>query len=274
MFRVEAPRLTAAQFATVRRLLYELSGINLHPGKENLVRNQLSKRMRALGLRTFREYFRYVEEDQTGRELSELVDALSTNKTSFFREPVHFEFLRDSALPELRQKNLPLRFWSAGCSSGEEPYTLAMVLSEELPEPETRRVRILGTDISSRMLARAREGIYDESAVRPIPPLLLGKYFQRLGARPPHRYRVNDQLLNMVQVARLNLFGPWPMKRCFTVIFCRNVIIYFDKPEQQQLIQRFWDILAPGGYLFIGHSESLAGLSHCFRYVQPAIYAK
>ncbi len=254
--------------------MYELCGINLQPGKENLVRNRLSKRMRALGLRTFQEYFRYVEEDRTGRELSELVDALATNKTSFFREPEHFDFLRHSVLPELRQRGLPLRFWSAGCSSGEEPYTLAMVLSEELPEPETQRVRILATDISRKMLARAREGTYDESAVRPIPPLLLRKYLERVGTRPPYRYRVNDRLLNMVRLARLNLFDPWPMKRRFTVIFCRNVMIYFDKPSQQQLIQRFWDILAPGGYLFIGHSESLAGLSHGFRYLRPAVYAR
>lgn len=268
------PRLSPSQFRRVRKLVHELCGIDLIPGKELLVQTRLAKRLRALGLRSFDEYLRWVERDTTGRELLELVDAITTNETYFFRESQHFEYLRTSVLPALRRRGLPIRIWSAGCSTGEEPFTIAMVLREELTEAECAAARILATDISRRALAKARAAVYTESEVRRIPPRLLRTYFTCISAGPPRRYQARESIRSMVRLARLNLIDPWPMKGPFDVIFCRNVMIYFDKQTQQRLVERFWELLRPGGHLFVGHSESLSALSHRFGYRRPAVYVK
>ena len=167
-----------------------------------------------------------------------------------------------------------LRVWSAGCSSGEEPYSIAITLAERISNLKAWDAKILGTDLSTRVLARAKEGIYDKIRLKDVPGIFLSKYFNCIETRPERRYQVGDSLRSMVRFARLNLMNDWPMRGPFHVIFCRNVMIYFEKSTQQKLIERFWELLAPGGTLFIGHSESLTGVKHHFRYVRPTVYEK
>jgi chemotaxis protein methyltransferase CheR len=264
--------LSQAQFSKVSTLVYQVSGLNLHEGKFGLVRSRLANRVRESGLSDFESYMARVGADRSGRELAMLVDALTTNKTSFFREPRHFELLRTQVCPDQQQRSRPMRIWSAGCSSGEEPYTLAMVLLSELGA--TAGAKVLATDISARMLDRAREGEYAEEAIDDVPAQLRPQFFQRVTRTQPVRYRVTEPVRSMVTFARLNLMAAWPMRRRFDLISCRNVMIYFDKPTQQRLVERFYEMLVPGGWFFTGHSESLAGLEHGFRYIEPATYRR
>jgi chemotaxis protein methyltransferase CheR len=268
--------LTAAQFREISTTVYEIAGIQLREGKEGLVRSRLAKRLRQLGLGTFDAYLEKVRHD--GRELAEMVDLLTTNKTSFFRESAHFDFVRDRMLPSLGPG--PVRIWSAGCSSGEEPYTLAMVIRGVWPDAERRDVKILATDISRRVLATAAAGVYPDALLEDVPQELLRRHWTRASredvARPGATggWRAADSLRSLITFAPLNLMGAWPMRGPFQAIFCRNVMIYFDKATQQALVSRYYDLLAPGGHLFVGHSESLSALSHGFSYVQPAVYRK
>ena len=262
------PPLSGGQFSQIGELLHRQCGIALAAGKEALVMARLYKRLRALGLGSFEQYLTHVERDPA--ELRAMVDALTTNKTDFFREPEHFVYLRRVVLPPLAQSADPIKIWSAGCSSGEEPYSIAITLREELPNADLREARILATDISDRVLERAREGVYEEETVRDVPPLYLGKYFHRQGGR----FAVNDALRRHIAFARLNLLGEWPMRGPFDAIFCRNVMIYFDNATRQELVERFWELLRPGGHFFVGGSESLTSVEHRFTYVQPAVFVK
>ncbi len=263
--------LTEKQFRKVSHLIYRLCGINLKEGKQALVRARLMKRLRALKLPSFDAYLKYVESDSGLQEFSFLIDAITTNKTSFFREPEHFNYLRDEILPKLKGRRL--RFWTAACSSGEEPFSLGILLWEYLPDIEFKDVKILATDISSRMLEKARLSTYGEEDIRHLPRMLLQKYFTKV-QESPRGYQVSSPIRTMVRLARLNLMDSWPMKGPFNLIFCRNVMIYFDKSTQETLINRLWNYLEPGGHLFVGHSEGLSSISHKFRYVRPAIYRK
>lgn len=264
--------LKAGEFRQVSALMYRISGVNLTDGKEGLVESRLSSRLRALELGSFRDYLAYMEADATRGELTTFVDLLTTNKTNFFREPQHFDYLSRAVLPALRARGGDARFWSAACSSGEEPYTLAMLLAEEW-QGTGPRSRILATDLSSRILTKASAAEYDESAVADLDRSRITRHFDRVPGTT--RYTVKAPLRSMVKVARLNLVEPgWPMRGPFDVILCRNVMIYFDAPTQERLINRFWDLLAPGGSLLVGHSESLTSLSHKFSYVQPATYVR
>ena len=265
--------LTEAQFNAISSLVKSLAGINLTEAKKELVRARLTKRLRKLGLATFDDYVEYLQNDTTGAELVAMLDVLSTNTTYFFREAKHFEWLRQEVLPRLAARRR-VRIWSAGCSSGEEPYSIAIVLLEAIPDLADWDAAILATDLSTEVLARARQGIYPASRLREVPPMLLGRHFTLVATKPERTYRVNDPVRRLVHFARLNLMGQWPMKGPFDVIFCRNVMIYFDRPTRQDLIARFYSILAPGGILFIGHSESLTGIDHSFRYVLPTVYRK
>lgn len=262
--------LTDRQFHRISETLYRLCGIHLTQGKEELVKSRLMKRLRSLGLASFNDYIDLVEAHPDGEEFITMVDCLTTNKTSFFRENEHFEFLKRAILPGLAT---PARFWCAGCSTGEEPYTLSIVLREGLPDIDARDVKILATDISTRVLARARAGVYARDTLADVPGALLQRYFTGDGGRPP-QYQAGPDLKRLIRFARLNLMETWPMQGPFAVIFCRNVMIYFDKPTQERLIRRFAELLAPGGHLFVGHSESLAGMVHGLGYVQPATYRK
>jgi len=300
-------KLKKAQFERISQLVYQLAGINLHPGKQELVNARLAKRLRALGLKSFDAYMEYLKRDNPEGELVAMIEAMTTNKTSFFREPQHFDYLCRQIVPGLR--NRKIRIWSAGCSSGEEPYSTAILLNEAIQNLALWDIGILATDLSSHMIAYARKGIYDRNHLRDVSPLLMSKYFTPLESSTmdgvddtnktsiPHRkrggkapsfltgltcmetnpvclYQVIAPLRRLVHFARLNLMGEWPMRGPLDVIFCRNVMIYFDKHTQERLVNRFWKLLKPGGHLFVGHSESLTGLPHKFRYVQPAIYVK
>jgi chemotaxis protein methyltransferase CheR len=264
--------LTPAQFTRITDVLHEHAGIRMREGKEGLVRARLTKRLRKLGLPDFDAYLNFVQQDPSRREFAEMIDALTTNKTSFLREATHFDFLRDTVFPQLSG---PVRIWSAGCSSGEEPYTLAMLCNESFADIATRDVRILSTDISHRVLAQAKAGTYPADITSDVPAPWLQKYWTRTqDASGRAQYEAGKSLRRLVHFAKLNLMERWPMQGPFDAILCRNVMIYFDKATQQQLVERYWQLLRPGGHLFVGHSESLTGLSHKFRYVQPAVYVK
>jgi chemotaxis protein methyltransferase CheR len=268
---IGGPELSAADFRRVAELTKDVAGINLTPGKEGLVRARLARRLRAHACASFADYLDLVAADRTHGELKEMVDALTTNKTSFFREAQHFDYLVEHVLPEVAAAGRAPRLWSAGCSSGEEPYTLAMVVREAMPAHLADATRILGTDISARVLARAADATYGAEIEADVERARLRRHFAAAG---DGRWRVADPLRRMVRLARLNLMGEWPMRGPFDAILCRNVMIYFDKPTQAALVDRFWELLPPGGHLLVGHSESLTGLTHRFRYVRPAVYVK
>jgi len=256
----------------VRRLIYEHSRINLGPEKKALVGARLAKRLRALNLGTYQEYCRLLKDSEDREELSHLVDVISTNHTRFFREEDHFQWLKSELLPKWRgQDSRPFRVWSAACSSGEEPYTVAIVLAEYFGN--TSQWSIEATDISSRVLETAEQGIYDEEKVASMPPEILRRYFQRGRAAWAGRCRIKELLRQKVTFRHLNLFQPsYPFRQGFQVIFCRNVMIYFDRPTQEDLIGRLRNQLEPGGHLLVGHSESLSGIRHGLVQVRPAIY--
>lgn len=271
-------KLRQSDFEAISRMVQDACGINLHEGKQELVKARLVRRLRELALVDFQSYLRKVREDSSGVEFGRMLDLLTTNKTSFFRESEHFDVLKSYIAPNLIGQRL--RVWSAACSSGEEPYTLAMTLRSCLPSPDSLDVRVLATDISARMLTKARAAVYDAESISSLPPGFAARFFTRVEFEKKrsgdvgHGFKVTDEIRRMVSLARLNLLEEWPMKGPFDVVFCRNAMIYFDKPTQQGLINRFWSILRPGGWFFVGHSESLAGLSHKFRYIQPAVYRK
>jgi chemotaxis protein methyltransferase CheR len=268
----DASDVKPQQLQKISELVYQAAGINLKQNKEALVRARLMKRLRSLGIRRVADYLDLIENDQRGEEIGCLIDVMTTNKTSFFREMEHFSFLRDGVLPQMTAARL--RFWSAACSSGEEPYSLAIILREHVRGIEGRDIRILATDISRCMLEKARQAVYPQTVVQEAPLPQYRKYFVERHDGRSGTVRIAAEARKMVHLAYLNLMEPWPMKGGFQVVFCRNAMIYFDRSTQQTLIQRFWDVLEEGGYLFVGHSEGLSAIQHRFRYVRPAVYRK
>ena len=266
-------------FEALCSLVHEMAGINLHQGKQELVRARLSKRMRSLHLYDLSEYLQYVEEDKTQAELITMLDTLSTNLTSFFREKKHFEFVKNVVIPEIvsragRTGSYPLRVWSAGCSTGEEPYTLAICLLEHLPDKRRFDPKILATDISTRVLDTATRGFYPEERLQNIPTAMRHRYFRAIKSDGHKICEISNKAKSIVRFKRLNLMDAWTMRGVFDFIFCRNTMIYFDKPTQARLVDRFHDSLKSGGYLIVGHSESLTGTGHRFKYKQPTIFKK
>lgn len=264
--------LDEKHFRIIAETVRQRCGINLRSGKKELIKSRLLKRLRVLNLASFDEYIRFLKNDATGAELTTMIDCLTTNKTNFHREPAHFEFMVRTILPGLAARRL--RIWSAGCSTGEEPYTIAVHLREYLPDPDRWDAKILATDVSTRVLAKARIGRYPESALEDLPPMLAARHFITPAVEGERLREVAPEARRLVSFAQLNLMGDWPMQGPFDIIFCRNVMIYFEKPIQERLIKRFRLLLAVGGHLFVGHSESLAGIEHGFTYVQPATYQR
>jgi len=263
------------EFESFRELIYRESGIKLRDNKKDLLRQRLNKRMRTLGLGTFAEYYHLVEADRSRKELTELIDAISTNVTSFFRESKHFDFLTERALPEIMARKRAavreIRIWSAACSSGEEPYSILFTLLENQEIVNGWSIKLLATDISTKVLAKAMKGEYLQEKMDGLTDLQLRKYFERSN----EDWAVRPKYREMIKFRWFNLITPrFPFRRPFDVIFCRNVMIYFDKPTREELIQKFSGALAPGGYLCIGHSESLANTRHDLKYIQPTIYRK
>ncbi len=263
-------RFTKKEFEKLCRRIYDLCGINLS-GKTELVESRLSKRVLSFNLASYEQYFQFVDNDRSGKEQIWMIDALTTNKTSFYREIEHFNFIRQNILPNFQERKM--RIWSAACSTGEEPYSIAVQLFEELPRIKARDVKILATDISTQVLRDAYEAVYNEHTLEPVPKAWRNKYFQAENANKK-TWRVIPEIRNIVRFARLNFMESFPMSGPFDVIFCRNAMIYFDKPTQAKLVNRFYDLLKPGGFLFVGHSESLNGVSHSYKYIQPAVYQK
>jgi chemotaxis protein methyltransferase CheR len=265
-------------FERISRLVYEQSGINLHAGKKELVKARLGKRLREGKFGSFRDYYHYVTTEKGINELVAMIDSISTNLTSFFREVSHFNKLYE-IVPEMidatyNERRIPkLRIWSAGCSTGEEPYSLA-ITAREIIGGRNCDLRILGTDISTRTLGTAIAGIYAKEKIKNIPPLLLRKYFQIGQGSRDGCYRVKKELKDIIKFTRFNLMDIPSFNDPFDIIFCRNVMIYFDKETQKSLVDRFYGYLKEGGYFFTGHSESLTGLRHGFKYVEPSVYLK
>jgi chemotaxis protein methyltransferase CheR len=266
-------RLQPHEFEAIRRLAYDEFGLDLRQGKEELVAARLGKRMRQGGFASFDEYYRHVIGDSSGEALIGMIDALATNHTSFMREAAHFDFLRQVVLPGLRER-ARVELWSAACATGEEPYTLAFTLADQWGWEALRKVRILATDISAKALAAAKSAVYPAERFSTVPPGWLPRFLLRGEGRWEGHYRIKPEVRSQVEFTRLNLVERFSHPNPFPVIFCRNVMIYFDKATQEGVVNRLAGSLEPGGYLFIGHAESLTGVHHELTYVQPAIYRK
>jgi chemotaxis protein methyltransferase CheR len=271
-------QLTDVQFQKFSSLVYEKTGIYLKPEKKELLNARLGKRLRSTGIVSFQEYYDYVMHDASGEELVQLIDSVSTNFTSFFRESAHFDILTRRVLPGLladrKRKKRDILLWSAACSSGEEPYTMAMVLDDFARTHQEIRFRIMATDISTRVLALARKGVYGDDRTGKVPAPFLKRYFQKGVGEAAGYVRIKEDIRRLVQFDRFNLMGEFPWREAIDVIFCRNVMIYFNRETQQELVSKFHQALVPGGHLFIGHSESITGLKHAFTQVDATAYQK
>jgi chemotaxis protein methyltransferase CheR len=273
---IAAETLGDADYEFLRRLIYEHSRINLGSDKRALMSARVAKRLRALKIGSYREYCQRLKTEPGDDELGHLVDVISTNHTHFFREEKHFDWMQSVLLPHWQARHREgemFRVWSAASSSGEEPYTLAIVLAEFFGLEG--KWTIDATDISTRILDRAGQAIYDEEKLAPVRPELLRRYFQRGNGQFAGQFRVKDQLRQRVSFRHLNLLQrDYPFAQRFDLILCRNVMIYFDRPTQETLIGKLTGQLEPGGHLLVGHSESLSGIRHSLRQLQPAIYLK
>ena len=264
-------------FEFLAGLAYKHAGISLSDSKRNLVYSRLSRRLRALELNSFAEYRQYLE-SSGGDEVERFINSISTNHTKFFREAHHFTHFRSSVhetFAQQDQKRLPrrLRVWSAGCSTGEEPYTIALVLRRELPEMARQDVKILATDIDTDVLAKASRGEYPAESLDNVPDPFC-RYFQPVPESEGATIKIAHDVRSLITFRQLNLMSPWPVKGPFDAIFCRNVMIYFDAPTKSKLIDRFIQLIRPGGTLYIGHSESLLGSHAGLKLMGRTIYRR
>jgi len=268
---------TNQDFKRIAALLYDQAGISLPDSKATLVYSRLAKRLRALGLRSFSEYCAFVSSDKGQDESQEMLRALTTNVTRFFREPHHFDDLRANVLEPVADQvraGRRLRLWSAACSSGQEPYSMAFTVLSVWPNAADLDIRILGTDIDTNVLATGRAGVYDESLLEGIPAATRNQFFER-DASDRRAWRVCEAARSLVAFRELNLNGPsWPMKGPFDAIFCRNVVIYFDEPTQERVWSRFAPLVAPGGRLYVGHSERVGASVTAFESCGLTAYRK
>lgn len=261
-------------FEKFRALVYDQCGITLGNQKEALVSARVAKRMRALGIESHEAYFDAVVHDRSGAELVQLIDAISTNFTNFFREPVHFDLLTKLLADWKAAGQRRFRIWCAAASTGEEPYTLAMTVLEALGG-QAADTRILATDISTRVLHKCREGRYDTQRVATVSAELRRRYFDEVQGEKGTLFEAKDALRSLLVFRRLNLSTPpFPMQGPFDAVFCRNVMIYFDNHVRTRLVDEMYRLLKPGGYLMVGHAESLTGLDTAFRSVRPSVYVK
>lgn len=271
--------LSAKQFKLVQKLIYEFAGISLQDNKQTMVQGRLAKRLRALKMDSYDEYLDYLQNNISGSELVEFINCLTTNKTDFFRENHHFQFLSGTLLPKLKSalesRTQKLRIWSAACSSGEEPYSIAMTLRESLGSQCD--LGILASDIDTQVLQRCEEGIYPGSRMADVPKYLLHRYFDKETGQGTDEdglaWRAKSSLRDLIRFRRINFQdNNWPIQTKFDVIFCRNVMIYFDTATQAKLVERFSNYLQPEGHLIIGHSETLSGISDRFELIGNTIY--
>lgn len=270
--------LSDEEFRLISGLVHAKFGIRLTEKKRSLIVGRLQRLLLAGGFKSFKDYYEYVITEPTGKALLEMIDRISTNHTYFFREKAHFDFLANEALPLLLRSfaqtgHDEIRIWCAGCSTGEEPYSAAMVLHDCTSALQLEvGVAILATDISLSALEKACTGVYGEESLQHVPPPYRLRYFMPLGGG---KWAVVPEIKEMVLFRRLNLMRPeYPFRSRFHIIFCRNVMIYFDLPTQRALVERFYHCTEPGGYLFVGHSETLGRFAGPFRYIKPSVYQK
>ena len=262
-------KMSDKTFSAFQRIVMEQTGIELAESKRGMIVNRFSRRLDALGLNCFEDYLHIVA--QAGHpEAREFIDTITTNLTYFFREPHHFEVLGQKVLPDLAKRinfAAPIRIWSAGCSSGAEPYSLAMVV-KETPATSGRTVRILCTDIDTKMVRSTQLGNYSQDQMRGLSPARMEKWFT---AARGNRYSADDELRSLLICKQLNLFDPWPIKNGVDIIMCRNVLIYFNPAYQKKLLAKFASAQKPGSYLFLGHSETLGGFKDAYRRVDNTV---
>jgi chemotaxis protein methyltransferase CheR len=266
-----------SDFAFIRQMVEQHAAIKLPDSKRQMVYGRLVRRLRELRLGSFAEYVALLRDDPGGPEFVNLINAVTTNLTSFFRERHHFDVLEEKVLPELQQRNASnrrIRVWSAGCSTGEEPYSIAITLRGSSLLSQGWDARILATDIDTKVLATAESGVYGIDRIRDLPEDLKRRGFLRGRGEASQRVRVRPEMQELITFRQLNLMEPWPMRHRFDVIFCRNVVIYFDKPTQARLFDRFADQLNEGGYVFLGHSETMHNLTTRFRLLGQTVYQK
>ncbi len=270
---LERQTMTPEDLAVFQRILHDQSGIVLTDNKQALVESRVNQRLRALGMSSYSEYLQFLEKDRQGEELVHLIDVISTNVTKFFREPDHFEILdRKMAEWTARGQNR-FRFWSAACSTGEEPYTMAMTLLPHVQE-HGLDVKILASDISTRVLAHAQAGIFDADRLADVPEDLRQRHFRPQPGKE-EAYAVSEELKRMIMFRRLNFtVMPYPIKGMFDVIFCRNAMIYFDRDLRARMVKEFARLLNPGGVLMIGHAETLIGMEKLYRTIKPSVYQR
>ena len=262
-----------AEFHEIRRIVHRITGIALSDTKKHLVHGRLVRRLRALRLNGFRAYIERIESD--AQELEEFCNAITTNLTAFFRESHHFDYLAGTVLPLLQRRNASsrrIRIWSAGCSTGEEPYSIAMTVLETVGHLRDWDIRILATDIDSKVIATASAGIYPMDRFEKLSAPRRERYFER--SREGTHLEAGSELKRLITFKRLNLIEPWPLKGPFDVIFCRNVVIYFDKPTQRTLFDRMAELQRDGDHLFIGHSESLFNVCDRYELIAQTIHKK
>ncbi|HBY63356.1 MAG TPA: hypothetical protein DEH78_26330 [Solibacterales bacterium] len=265
--------LTQEEFAMVCRWAYDTCGLDLKPGKEELVASRLGKQIRRLGFASFRDYYRVLKEQSDGPVMSAAIDAITTHHTSFLREPAHFEFLNKQVFPSLAAAGR-VRVWCAASSTGEEPYSLILSAEDALGSTLAQRIELMASDVSEPALEAARRGVYGADRVSALPAAWLPRYFLKGQGAFAGRYRVKPAYAQRVDFRRVNLIEPLPSIGPFSVILCRNVMIYFDRPTQERLIERMREVLEPGGYLLVGHAESLTGVKHQLEYIHPSVYRK
>lgn len=268
---------TDRHFDYIRNIVTDHSAIRLPDNKRQMVYGRLVRRLRDLKLNSFDEYIEVLEVDNGGSEFVNLINAITTNLTSFFRENHHFELLRERYVPEILQRHpgkREVKLWSAGCSTGEEPYSIAMTMLDTLSANRSVAAKILATDIDTQVLQKAASGVYNMDRVKGLPDNLIRRWFQRGKGDNANMVRVRPEPRNLITFRQLNLMQGWPMRGRFDIIFCRNVVIYFDKPTQAKLFNRYADQLEDGGYLFLGHSETMHNLSDRFKLLGNTVYQK
>jgi chemotaxis protein methyltransferase CheR len=270
--------ISGRDYARLRELIYAEAGIALGAERKTMLEVRIKRRLKILDLHSYSEYCDYLfGHEGLKEEIVHLIDVVTTNKTDFFREPAHFDFLVEKALPGLTESTSGRQFaiWSAGCSTGEEPYTMAMVLSEYARAHPGFRFRILATDISNLVLAKAELGVFTNDIVAPVPPVLRRKYFMRSREPGSQKQRVVPELRRLIEFRRLNFMdADYGVSEKADAIFCRNVIIYFDRPTQERILQKLSNCLLPGGYMFVGHAETLHDMNLPLTPVAPALYRR
>jgi len=268
--------ISTRNFAKLAQFIYDYSGIKMPPAKRTMLEGRLRRRLRATGHVSFDDYCGYLfEEDGLDQETVYLIDAVTTNKTDFFREAKHFDFLLSSALPALTAETSRLRIWSSACSTGAEPYTIAMVLEDFCEARPDVSYSVLATDLSTDVLETARRGIYHDDMISPVPGALRRKYVMTSTTAGSRQVRIAPRLRSRIGFGRMNLMdAKYPVGDPMHVIFCRNVLIYFDKQTQEKVLSRLTDCLLPGGYMFIGHSESIAGFDLPLKTVSNTVFQR